>query len=389
LQKREVNAALRATLALPPQAVESLVDSSWLQWTSGDDVMDFTSLQRMAAALASRLDVGVAIDLVPPPPDLVGAVQDASSTERILARKSSHVGASKLDHRHSVSGNVCKCGKVHIRRGDRVRRGAAPWSGEHGEETIAAGQLGTIVRVGKDQQSVLIKWDRSPTDMVHTYTWPDPGAEVVLPASFEEVLEDALEVSRTTGLSSVAAENALRIVNFGLKDCVETYARCPEDEFRTTPKLYQRVRILPDHILVQQWFDGIPPPRCACTNCSGGVKWTSRADAHLGMEGYVLQIDEDDGTILVETCGPCKCTIWYPRMAAEPVYDPDIFDMPTFEQEQPVECRMENGWKRGVVRQVLWNGPDRTGPYPYTVTLDDSSSIVVPTLDLIRAATSS
>jgi len=67
-----------------------------------------------------------------------------------------------------------------------------------------------------------------------------------------------------------------------------------------------------------------------------------------------------------------------------PVYDPDLEDVPRFQVDEFVECKMESGWERGVVKEVLWRGPERQGPCPYTVVLDSGRSIMVPTVSLIR-----
>lgn len=99
----------------------------------------------------------------------------------------------------------------------------------------------------------------------------------------------------------------------------------------------------------------------------------------------MLKIDEKDDTVLVETIGPCECKIWYPRLAVTPVYNPDLADKLLFEVNARVQCRMDNGWLSGVVNEVLWDGPDRKGSCPYTVTLDDERSIFVPHARLIRA----
>lgn len=159
-----------------------------------------------------------------------------------------------------------------------------------------------------------------------------------------------------------------------------------EDSFRQPLKRWHRVRILPDSVLVQQWFDIIAPCQCNRSSCSGGVRWSSNANKHLGREGMVLEIDESDGTVLVETRGPCSCQIWYPRLAVMPVYDPDLDDKPCHKVGDEVECRMENGWEKGVVEAVFWNGQERTGRYPYGVKLHEGRQIQVPHESLIRRA---
>lgn len=161
-----------------------------------------------------------------------------------------------------------------------------------------------------------------------------------------------------------------------------------EQILRRSLKQYHRVRLLPDKLLVQQWFDKVRPCQCNKPSCCGGVQWSSRAEKHLGREAFVLKIDSSDDTVLVETRGPCNCQIWYPRLALEPVYDPDLDDAPLFNESDRVECKMRSGWEAGVVKEVLWRGKDRHGPCPYSVKLDNGSDILVPHANLIRAATS-
>lgn len=291
---------------------------------------------------------------------------------------------TKHEDGHSTSGFVCRCGQIHVRRGDRVRRG--PVHSDTDESNISRGQLGTIVRIGLFQESVQVKWDRSPLGRVYRYTWPDPEGCIIAPASFMDVAEDLVEVQKATGLSSAASEALLG--RFGFEGIANKPHELCEENLRRTPQLYHRVRILPDSELVQQWFDSTKPCRCTRPNCHGGVQWSSRADKHLGREALVLNIDEDDDTVQIETDGPCHCRIWYPRLALEPVYDPDLDDKPLFEVSNQVECRMQDGWKRGVVNEVLWRGKHRSGPCPYTVTLEDGTSIFVPSPNLIRKVVS-
>merc|ERR1712107_163806 len=115
--------------------------------------------------------------------------------------------SAKLEDGHTRSGVVCSCGQVHVRRGDRIRRG--PLESDVDEFDVKAGQLGTIVCIGQGQESITIKWDRC--EKVHSYTWPDPEMLILAPAGFGEVAEDVIEVQKQTGLSSVAAEEFLRL----------------------------------------------------------------------------------------------------------------------------------------------------------------------------------
>jgi hypothetical protein len=312
--------------------------------------------------------------------------QDPCQVKLIETDSNKHEGQDG----HSGPGIVCRCGQIHIRRGDRIRRG--PHTLDVDCREIATGNLGTIARVGPRQESVIIKWDRSAADKVHAYTWPDPDGRVLLPVAFREIATDIACVQNHTGLSSVACEELLNKFGHSAGQCeaLHAYDREPdcnrEEDLRKNLKLFHQVRILPDAILVQQWFDAIPPCKCNNPRCRGGVHWSSEAEKHLGREGILLKIDKDDDTVLVETVGPCTCRVWFPRLAVEPIYNIDLAELPMFQVANRVECRMEEGWSQGAVEQVLWYGADRQGPCPYTVKLDDGRSIFVPNVNLIRKA---
>jgi hypothetical protein len=361
LSKREASAALKAILKQAPSDVDTMVEASWHKWTQGEELLPESRLSKLAAAVTRYLPASAASV-----PKQKVPVEDDSG---------------KLEDGHSKTGIVCKCGQIHVRRGDRVRRGAA--TDPSGDE-VPVGQLGSIVGVGENQESVRVTWDRSSSNKVFAYTWPDPEGNVLTPASFYDVADDTCRVQERNSLSSAAAEELLRRANFE-ETAVDSFSNC-EEMLRTQAQLYQRVRLLPDKGLVQQWFDRVTPCLCSRPACSGGVQWSSRAEKHLGREGLVLKIDSSDDTVLVATAGACNCKIWYPRLAVTPVFDPDLDDKPLFQESSRVECRMDNGWEKGVVKQVCWNGPSRTGPCPYLVTLDSGGSICVPHVNLIRAA---
>jgi len=351
---------------------------------------------------------------------------NVSTPEKVAANGKPAEDTSEEDNGgHSTSGAICKCGQIHVRRGDRVRRGPAPMNDY--EESVAVGDLGTIVRVGPRQETVLVKWDRSPT--AFSYVWPDPGGDVVAPAGFKDIACDVAKVQNCTGLSCIAAEEILRCAKFDVQEVLDAVGKARvketgdvgkivthdprdqalswklqfsdrsdwfsadevvplveqcEDKLRKSPELFHQVRILPESLTVQDMFDAIRPCDCGAERCAGGLQWSSRADKHLGREAVVLKRDEKDDTFLVETVGPCECKIWYPRLALQPVFNPDLEDKPAFKAGERAECRMDNGWLLGSVNEVLWDGPNRTGPVPYTVTLDDGRSIYVPNANLIR-----
>eukprot|EP00930_Biecheleria_cincta_P020482 TRINITY_DN15406_c1_g1_i1.p1 TRINITY_DN15406_c1_g1~~TRINITY_DN15406_c1_g1_i1.p1 ORF type:complete len:561 (-),score=103.48 TRINITY_DN15406_c1_g1_i1:94-1752(-) len=375
LSRREISAALRATILLSSEHVEDLVGDQWSRWSEGQEFLSAKQVKNVIDEVTPYL----------PNSEFSGMSSSSSSTSMAGKDKDKDKDEhAKLEDGHSKTGVVCKCGQIHVRRGDRVRRGVGT-SEVDGLES-AAGQLGTVIRVhDPGQESVLVKWDRS--DGSHSYIWPDPTGQVLAPACYFDVGEDTSAVQAATGLSSFAAEELLRRVSFKSPEAaIEAAGKdFSEDSLRKEPELFHRVRLLPDSQLVQRWFDKLPPCQCNRSGCTGGVHWTSRADKHLGREGLVLKIDDSDDTVLVETKGPCDCQLWYPRLAVEPVFDPDLQDEPLFKVSGRVECRMEHGWERGVVEEVLWQGPIRRGPCPYTVTLDSGKTIFVPTVNLIRS----
>jgi len=394
LSRREASAALSATLLLPPDAVDALVESSWPAWSQGGELLSAGSLHHVAAAIAEQLpgtkSTCSSASSSPKKVTASGLEEQEHLSGPAEVNKRAEEDSGHLGHGgHGRSGTVCKCGQVHVRRGDRVRRG--PGSGEsEGNGEVAAGQLGTIVRVAGGQESVTVRWDRSPDEKLHSYIWPDPDGHVLAPASYREVDEDVCTVQKQTGLSSAAAEELLRRVGFKAPEdasakvnAAEASEIC-EEKLRKPLQLFHRVRILPDSVLLQQWFDSTPPCKCKRSGCSGGVKWTSRADKHVGREAVLLQIDASDDTVLVQTCGPCECEIWYPRLAVAPAYDPDLADALLFKLKDLVECKTNAGWERGVVDQVLWTGGHRLARHPYQVTLASGTTVTVPSFELIR-----
>lgn len=356
LLRRDVAAGLRACVELPPEEVDALLPEG-----KGDEAT--ISAEALEEVLKSVQDY------------LPNTIESESSSEEETKRSSR-----------------CRCGRMHIRRGDRVKRGPCTKT----EDNIMEGQLGSIVRLLEG--SVLVKWDRYPK--VYQYGWPHPDSEVLGSASFTEVAPDAqklqqltLEPHLGTGLSSAAAEELLMRVHppemrqqIALEDLANCGRQLGEEQLRRKPDLFHRVRLLPDKRLVQQWFDKSKPCQCQQSGCCGGVMWSSRAEKHLGREAMVLQIDPSDDTVLVETSGPCECKIWYPRLAVVPVFDPDLEDEPQFKVDDQVECKMQTGWQPGVVKEVLWWKQHRCGPVPYIVILSTGASIFVPLASLIRKA---
>jgi len=366
LNRHETSLALRAMLPLPADEVHRVVETLWHEWTE-DDYLGAATLLHIVAAVSDY-----------------ALKSQVSSPIKAAKAKPAEDDSEKHEGAHGRSGVVCSCGQIHVRRGDRVRRGPAELNDD--EVGIATNHLGTIVRVGKGQETVLVKWDRSLPDQAHSYIWPDPDGLVVAPALPGEIAADVTKVQKRTGLSSFAAEALLQQAEFDVATAVHRHeaGTAAESSLRKQLQLYHQVRILPDSPLVQQWFDAIEPCDCSEPDCRGGLQWSSHADKHLGREGQVLKLDSDDDSVLVETIGPCQCKIWYPRLALEPVYNPDLEDKLLHNKNDKVECRMQNGWEAGVVTEVLWNGPARKGASPYSVKLHDGRQISVPSSNLIR-----
>jgi hypothetical protein len=360
--KQDVGLALDAMLSVPSSSRSSVTVTMLLESAAFDGHDILGSLKRLIQVIDPYL-ADPRPDIWQPPPAAEAIYEDG----------------------HRSSGALCKCGLIHVRRGDRVRRG--PLILDQDRAFVSEGHLGTIARIGQGQEGVFVKWDRCL--QMFKYTWPDPECHVLAPASYREVAEDIVEMQSETHMSSIALERLLRAQG-GANPRRSKKAFRPilgnktEDELREGIRLYHRVRIIPDAELVQEWFDCSPPCGCGKKNCTGGIRWTANAEKHLGREGYLLKIDEFDQSVLVCTTGPCTCQIWYPRLAVEPTYDPDIADLPSYEIGRTVECKMQDGWKKGRVTQVFWRGDMRTGPHPYEVLLDCGQAIIVPRADLIR-----
>lgn len=94
----------------------------------------------------------------------------------------------------------------------------------------------------------------------------------------------------------------------------------------------------------------------------------------------MVEVDTSDDTVLIAMAGRCNCKIWFPCLAAEPVYDPDMATEPRFQLGTRVDCRMPDAWYTGTIDR-LWCRPvdwDNRPTAPYRVKLDDGSSITVP-----------
>lgn len=357
LHRRDVAAAFKATLWLSTSAVDALVEKNWSQWAGGEETLAVASLGELAKSIEGFL------------PD--ERAEAATSPLPVLEQQETDGGAKA----------VCGCGQVHIRRGERVRRGAVRSSSD---PDVPEGRLGTVVRDELMKcEYVVVRWDRTKGDVLHRYPWPSSAGETLTPVGWQAVEEDVLEVQANTNFSSVAA-GALLASGMSVTQAIEAGRHYREEALRTPVQTFHRVRILPDRLLVQDWFDRTAPCMCSRPGCNSGVQWSSRAEAHLGREALIIKIDAQDETVLVETLGPCSCQIWYPRLAVEPAFDPDLAEPARFKVSDQVECKMSDGWERGVVSRVDWDGPTRNGKYPYHVNLDSGKTILVPNSDLIR-----
>lgn len=262
-----------------------------------------------------------------------------------------------------------------------MRRGPAwnPTCTDDGGE----GQLGTVVRCEESSGRVFVQWDCDGLGEVRSYAWPiEPSGHEVQHVTFQEIAADNLEISERTGLSSAAVTELRRRCGLGrtIEEVLEAAQGLEEGTLRRSPKRFQRVRLLPDERLVRAWFDAVPPCNCGQPSCSGGIKWNPSAERHLGREGCVLRVDPSDDTVQVELCGRCNCKLWLPRLAVDPVYDPDTEAATRFSVGSRVECNMDAGWRSGII-QELWVRGQNWGnrpTAPYAVTLDDGSSIIAP-----------
>mmetsp|Transcript_6028 Transcript_6028/g.16896 ORF Transcript_6028/g.16896 Transcript_6028/m.16896 type:complete len:477 (-) Transcript_6028:521-1951(-) len=353
----EIQLALQAMLPLPPEEVHSLVSDFWPESAKSDRLL---KVDELVSLLEPRLPA-----VVPAPPE---------------EEQSDHSD----DGRHGSfgPGTVCTCGRIHARRGDRVRRGPC-WN--HRSEDGGDGQLGTIVRDEENAGTVFVMWDASAVGHVHAYAWPlDPAQHELVHVPFEEVSATVAVIRERIHLSSVAVTVLLR--RFGVQalqhtDDLTLGSMPGEESLREPLQLFHRCRVLPDADLVRRWFDACPPCPCSRPHCRGGARWNEGAERHLGREGYVLKVDQRDDTVLVGISGRCTCKVWYPRLAVHLVYDPDTADQPRFSAGARVECQLEDGaWYKGNVDRVWFRTPDwgNRPTAPYSVKLDNGSSIVAP-----------
>ncbi|CAK9024661.1 unnamed protein product [Durusdinium trenchii] len=281
------------------------------------------------------------------PPDEVEALLSNYADDDFLSGEQMYeILKSVTDQRPETAGR-CPCGRMHVRRGDRVKRG----KGQAEDGRRMARQLGSIVRLlegdlaqGRERRQRFI----STVGLVQKAMFCNPAFRLFLLAQEAPFWELAADVQKLqeltldpllgTGLSSAAAEELLLRVHPPEKRAEVP----PEDLAKCGRQLGEEM-------------DGD----------GGPVNVNARAAAVVSS-GLPVPRNIWAGKVLVETSGICECKIWYPRLAVVPVYDPDLEEEPQFNVNDHVECKMQSGWEPGVVKEVLWLKGQRCGPVPYT-----------------------
>eukprot|EP00927_Polykrikos_kofoidii_P073073 TRINITY_DN69147_c0_g1_i1.p1 TRINITY_DN69147_c0_g1~~TRINITY_DN69147_c0_g1_i1.p1 ORF type:complete len:517 (+),score=55.39 TRINITY_DN69147_c0_g1_i1:219-1769(+) len=369
--KRDVFAAYKAMLLVPPQNVEMVLDS-WTGWARASDRISV----KVLSSLARRM-----VQYLPPPPPPPPIVSESAEEEELAETPAANEG----HHASGASGDVCSCGRIHAHRGDRVKRGPA-WS--YGDEDGGDGQLGTIARGDEGSEYVLVQWDRGLRGVMRRYSWPfDSSRHEVEHVQFHDVSDEVRILAEQTGFSSAGIDELYRrsgqrsIRTLTSRLAVSLSNGLSERQIRGVPKLFHRCRVLPDQAFVKEVFDACPPCLCASPSCRGGLRWNSQAGKHLGREGYVLKQDERDDTVLVEMAGRCNCKIWYPCLAVQPVFDVDMAKAPRFVAGESVECRCNGEWHEGTVVRVWWRPSGGWGnrpSAPYSIRLHDGRHVFAP-----------
>lgn len=361
--KTDVNCALKAVLSLPPDKIDRLVDAAWQKWAPGENHLSGDALKNFVGAFEHL-----------PIPQVLDKVDDVPESEHCCP-----------------AGFQCSCKKIHVHRGDRVARGPA-W--KHGDEDGGIDSVGTVVYDDESCGKICVQWDCRQQGDLSQYSWPpDVEQHEIMHVPFLCVPPNVKLLQEATGLSSLAAAELFRRVGPVAPQVAAGIfhnSNMSEDTLRMPLRLYQRCRILPDEELVHQLFEKCLPCPCNRPTCVGGVEWTQSATRHLGREGYMMEIDHRDETVLVELTGRCNCKIWYPKRAVSAVFDMDTIDEPRFAVGDVVECKMDGSWHRGTVNTVWWRklGWGSHPTVPYFVHLQDGSHVFAPRDhdDVIRCA---
>lgn len=381
LNRKEFTSALRAYLCMPAGDLDSWVAAGWPLWTldRGDDAE--LPVQRIGLCTAS---LGPWLPYMADAP-VEDEVEDDSNSNQ--DRNNAH---------QTELGVICFCGRVHLSRGDRVRRGAA-WR-EGCEDDGGVGHLGSVIEYNEESgnDTVSVHWDKDSPGVTHRYLWPGaPELNELEQVAFKHMPEHLEAVRQKTGLSSVALQHLFRRLSrepnqdvpaaAGVTESrlLEAAAGVEEEKLRTAPNLYQRCRLLPDEDLIRRWFERTPSRHM-------NDHHFRIVQSHLGREGYVLEVDNCNGVVLVEMADRCDCGLWLPQLAVEVVYDPDTASPPRFAVGHRVKCLTCEGWQPGVVNRIWYReaGWGNRPAAPYQMMLDDGTLVYAPWDDdrVIRAA---
>lgn len=334
LSVRDVQAVLNALLSSTPKRVEAFVSASWSTWTLGEEFLGETRISAFALAIDAVLpevqttETELPVRLMPTPSGCDSQVCGV------------HAAAT-------VPGELCSCGRVHVLRGDRVKRNPV-W-----ERIVDGGEndVGTVVRCDESAAAVMVSWDHThePT----TYSWPSCR-------HLHEVVHVPFQDTGFDGLRPVVEATNLNDAE---------------------PQLFDFVRVVSCASEVQQWFDSRPACGCCDQRCRRNFQWTTNVGRHVGRAGYVLQKDPSDGNVLIEFVGRCHCQLHFPLCAVERLRDQDEgADHPRFALDARVECKLSQKWYSGTVTRLRWRekGWGDRPTAPYIVRLDDGRAVFAP-----------
>jgi len=334
LSVRDVQAVLNALLSSTPKRVEAFVSASWSTWTLGEEFLGETRISAFALAIDAVLpevqttETELPVRLMPTPSGCDSQVCGV------------HAAAT-------VPGELCSCGRMHVLRGDRVKRNPV-W-----ERIVDGGEndVGTVVRCDESAAAVMVSWDHThePT----TYSWPSCR-------HLHEVVHVPFQDTGFDGLRPVVEATNLNDAE---------------------PQLFDFVRVVSCASEVQQWFDSRPACGCCDQRCRRNFQWTTNVGRHVGRAGYVLQKDPSDGNVLIEFVGRCHCQLHFPLCAVERLRDQDEgADHPRFALDARVECKLSQKWYSGTVTRLRWRekGWGDRPTAPYIVRLDDGRAVFAP-----------
>uniref|UniRef100_A0A7S1FAX9 RING-type domain-containing protein n=1 Tax=Noctiluca scintillans TaxID=2966 RepID=A0A7S1FAX9_NOCSC len=334
LSVRDVQAVLNGLLPSTPKQVEAFVSASWSTWTLGEEFLDEARISAFALAIDGALpkvqttETELPVRLMPTPSGCDSQVCGV------------HAAAT-------APGELCSCGRVHVLRGDRVKRNPV-W-----ERIVDGGEcdFGTVVRCDESAGVVVVLWDHAHEPI--TYSWPSCR-------HLHEVVHVPFQEAGSDGFRPVVEASELHDAE---------------------PQLFDFVRVLPCASEVQQWFDSRPACGCCDQRCRRNFQWTTNVGRHVGRAGYVLQKDSSDGNVLIEFVGRCHCQLHFPLCAVERMRDQDEgADHPRFALDARVECKLSQKWYSGTVTRLRWRekGWGDRPTAPYIVRLDDGRAVFAP-----------